>query len=57
MGTADLLNAGRVLFMARLMRRRKTASSLNRGLHAQALSVKHHSTVHIQVKNIRGEIG
>lgn len=38
------------------MRRRKIAPSLNTGLRAQALSVKHHGTVHIQMKNIRGEM-
>lgn len=39
------------------MWRRKTVLSPNTGLHAQPLSVKHHSMVHIQVKNIRGEMG
>lgn len=39
------------------MWRGKTVLSPNIGVCAQPLSVKHHSMVHIQVKNIRGEMG
>lgn len=60
-GTADLLNT-KNSFPGKETRRlamwkRKIVLSLNTGLCAQPLSVKHHSMAHIQVKNIRGEMG